>query len=150
MSSPERRAQGLIGKFNVSRVDGTDAPGGRHFGCRYFVLDMTHDPHAAPALRVYARSCEAEYPALARDLRQAADELEKSLPPAAGVVHEAGELVEQVQRCRRCSAVLADYRGAMQLSSDPPLRGFPPGAFVETAGPGSWVTDASPTCGAAS
>jgi erythromycin esterase-like protein len=76
-----RRSQGLIGKFNVSRVDGSDAAGGRHEGCRYFVLDMTHDRHAIPALRSYADSCEADYPALARDLRQAAAELEAS--PAA-------------------------------------------------------------------
>lgn len=67
--------------------------------------------------------------------------------PADGI-HEAGVLVDGLQLCRRCSGVLSDYRGAMQLSSDPPLTGYPMGAFVEVSGPGSWVTDAAPTCGA--
>jgi len=83
MSSPERRAQGLIGKFNVSRVDGSDAPGGRHEGCRYFVLDMTHDKHAIPALRAYAESCEADgFLVLGQDLRDAANALEFGPGPA--------------------------------------------------------------------
>jgi hypothetical protein len=64
----DKRQQGLIGKFKVTRVDGTDAPGAKHDGCRYFVLDVTHDPHAIPALKAYASSCRSEYPALAADL----------------------------------------------------------------------------------
>ena len=59
---------GLYEKFIVKRTDGTDAPGQKHHGCRYFVLDATHDPHAPPALLAYARSCESEYPVLAADL----------------------------------------------------------------------------------
>ena len=62
--------RGLYGKFNVTRTDGSSAPGGKHAGCEYFVLDVTHDPHAIPALRAYADSCEADYPLLARDLRR--------------------------------------------------------------------------------
>ena len=68
MADVDRRTQGLIHKFFVYRVDGTDQPGGKHDGCQYFVLDLTHDPHALPALRAYAESCRGEYPALATDL----------------------------------------------------------------------------------
>lgn len=60
--------QGLFQKFRVQRMDGSDRPGGRHVGCRYFVLDMDHDPHAAAALRAYAASCAYTHPQLAVDL----------------------------------------------------------------------------------
>lgn len=69
-----KRERGLYEKFAVRRTDGTDAPGQKHDNCQYFVLDTTHDPHAAPALRAYANSCAAEYPALAHDLRKLAGE----------------------------------------------------------------------------
>lgn len=62
--------QGLFRKFEVRRVDGSDAPGGKHFGCRYFVLDVDHDPHARAALTAYADACEPTHPNLARDLRE--------------------------------------------------------------------------------
>lgn len=77
----------------------------------------------------------------------------RAIVPLVGpsdAIHEAGLLVDGIQQCRRCSAVLSDYRGAMQLSIDPPLTGYKPGANVETSGPGSWVTDAAPTCEARS
>lgn len=62
--------QGLFRKFDVRRVDGSDAPGGKHHGCRYFVLDVDHDQHAVDALIAYANSCEKTHPELARDLRE--------------------------------------------------------------------------------
>lgn len=62
------REQGLFHKFNVNRVDGSDQPGGKHHGDEYFVLDLTTDKHAWPAIVAYAESCAAEYPALAADL----------------------------------------------------------------------------------
>lgn len=62
------RTRGIFHKFNVSRVDGTSAPGGKHDGCFYFVLDLDHDPHAKAALKAYADSCRADYPKLAEDL----------------------------------------------------------------------------------
>lgn len=65
----DKKERGLLGKFIVQRVDGSDQPGGKHRGCDYFVLDATHDAHAAAALRAYADSCEAEYPLLAADIR---------------------------------------------------------------------------------
>ena len=61
---------GLHRKFEVRRVDGGDAPGGKHDGCEYFVLDLTHDPHALPALTTYLTSLRlaGTHPQLANDL----------------------------------------------------------------------------------
>ncbi len=61
--------EGLYRKYDVRRTDGSDAPGGEHHGCRYFVLDLSHDPHSVPALQAYTQSCQADKPALAADLR---------------------------------------------------------------------------------
>lgn len=60
---------GLYNKFTVERTDGKSAAGEKHDACEYFVLDLTHDPFAGPALEAYATACESEYPLLARDLR---------------------------------------------------------------------------------
>lgn len=63
------KAKGLIGKFHVFRVDGSDLPGGKHDSCKYFVLDLTHDPGAVPAIEAYVRwARENGYDALASDL----------------------------------------------------------------------------------
>lgn len=65
------KSRGLYseGKFVVLRKDGTDHEGGKHDGCEYFVLDITHDPHAIPALRAYAASARKDgYELLANDL----------------------------------------------------------------------------------
>ena len=62
------RTRGLYGKFRVERLDGKSAPGEKHDGCDYFVLDLTHDPYAVLALATYAGQCEEEYPLLADDL----------------------------------------------------------------------------------
>lgn len=62
--------QGLYRKFDVRRTDGSDQPGGKHEGCEYFVLDLTHDPHAKAAAAVYADSVEATHPMLAADMRE--------------------------------------------------------------------------------
>jgi hypothetical protein len=56
-------------KYIVSRVDGNEGPGTKHDGCFYFVLDLTHDPYAAAAVRAYADACEATHPQLAAELR---------------------------------------------------------------------------------
>lgn len=58
---------GLYVKFRVERLD--PMAQARHSACRHFVLDLDHDPHALPAIAAYARSCEADHPALAVDLR---------------------------------------------------------------------------------
>ena len=60
--------KGLHKKFNVTRADGSSEPGGKHEDCRYFVLDIDHDPFAIPALRAYAHACAESHPDLAADL----------------------------------------------------------------------------------
>ncbi len=63
------KTKGLFGKFRVERTDGSSSPGGKHAACEYFVLDISHDRYAIPALLAYADACEAEYPLLAADIR---------------------------------------------------------------------------------
>jgi hypothetical protein len=60
---------GLYPKFQVIRTDGQSAPGQKHENSEYFVLNLTTDKHAIPAINAYAKSCEKEYPLLADDLR---------------------------------------------------------------------------------
>lgn len=78
------RNRGLYGKFYVERTDGKSAPGEKHHGCEYFLLDLNHDKYAIPALRAYAEHCQHEYPLLARDLFAKADEIAKALLPSDG------------------------------------------------------------------
>jgi len=80
--SIDNRNFGLYEKFRVERTDGQSAPGEKHDGCRYFVLDVTHDLFAIPALRAYAAACRADYPLLARDLDKLAAGSETD--PSAG------------------------------------------------------------------
>lgn len=68
-SARPREQQGIYQKFRVERIDGSSAPGQKHEGCDYFVLDMTHDVFANAALAAYADACEGQYPVLARELR---------------------------------------------------------------------------------
>lgn len=64
------RTRGLYDKFQVRRNDGTSESGQKHNLCDYFVLDLTHDPHAIPALFAYADECDDDgYKQLAEDLR---------------------------------------------------------------------------------
>lgn len=63
------KSRGLFGKFYISRQDGSSMPGGKHDGCDYFVLDVTHDPLAIAPLRKYAEDARREgYVLLADDL----------------------------------------------------------------------------------
>jgi len=66
MSDKER---GLYPKFRIERTDGKSAEGEKHENCEYFVLDLTHDRYAIPALVEYARQCDRDgYRELAADL----------------------------------------------------------------------------------
>ncbi len=60
--------KGLYRKFDVHRTDGQSDPGQKHDACDYFVLDLTHDPFALPALKAYKEACEKEYSLLSHDL----------------------------------------------------------------------------------
>jgi hypothetical protein len=57
--------RGLINKFTVTRNDASP----QHKDCQYFVLDLTHDPFAIPAIKAYAKACRDTHPGLARDLQ---------------------------------------------------------------------------------
>lgn len=59
--------RGLYGKYLVFKAGGDMVPVTEPS----FVLRYTIDPHAAVALAAYAKSCEADYPQLAADLREA-------------------------------------------------------------------------------
>jgi len=65
------KSRGLYRKFkSISRADGSSEPGRKHEGCRYFVLDLDHDPFAKPALMAYGKACRPEYSKLADDLER--------------------------------------------------------------------------------
>lgn len=70
------KTRGLYGKFIITRTDGQSDPGEKHDGCEYFVLDLTHDLHAIPAIKSYALSCQDEYGMLALDLMRIVRRLE--------------------------------------------------------------------------
>jgi hypothetical protein len=73
MNAPEttlsKEQRGLYDKFNVSRTDGSSDPGGKHEHDEHFVLNLTTDKHAIPAITAYIESCADEYPVLAADLK---------------------------------------------------------------------------------
>lgn len=71
-----KRSTGLYDKYRVTRNDWKDEKGEKHEGCQYFVLDLTHDRYAIPALLAYEQACRGEYPVLAADLREMVREAE--------------------------------------------------------------------------
>lgn len=61
--------RGIHWKYDVKRADIRDQrPGDRHYGCDYFVLDLTHDPDALVAATAYAEACMESRPQLSADL----------------------------------------------------------------------------------
>ena len=62
------KIKGIYNNFRIERTDGKSAPGEKHDGCEYFVLDLDHDPYAAAALEAYAVACRKEYPQLSLEL----------------------------------------------------------------------------------
>lgn len=76
----DKHEVGLYRKFDVKRTDGQDQrPEQKHWRCAYFVLDLTHDNHAGPAVKAYAKSCAKEFPKLAADLRRAGERIDKRI-----------------------------------------------------------------------
>jgi hypothetical protein len=71
-----KKKVGVYKKFNVTRTDGSSEPGGKHEGCQYFVIDVTHDPFAKAALVAYAEACQTENPTLSLDLLRLLGETE--------------------------------------------------------------------------
>ncbi len=68
-------------KYHIYRTDGRDATGEKHDGCAYFVLDLTHDPHAIPALEAYLVSCRQDFPFLSARLETAVHQMRAGKPP---------------------------------------------------------------------
>jgi hypothetical protein len=62
--------RGLLRKYQVRRIDGSDGPGGKHELCWYYVLDPTHDPDALAALDFYAERVATSRPALSHELKE--------------------------------------------------------------------------------
>lgn len=62
--------QWLYGKVIIRRADVSHEQIEKHYKCDYFVLDVTHDPYAFPALSAYSDACEKTHPNLASDLRK--------------------------------------------------------------------------------
>jgi hypothetical protein len=60
--------RGLYEKFEVRRTDGSSEPGCKHHGCRYFIIDYSHDPFAPVALCAYASACQSSHPQLATEI----------------------------------------------------------------------------------
>lgn len=60
----------LYRKYHVLRTDGMDLPGRKHDDCDLFVLDLTHDPAAKPAILAYADAVSETHPILAAELRE--------------------------------------------------------------------------------
>lgn len=60
--------RGLHLKYRVQRTDGLDIAGEKHHGCRLFVLDLDHDPHARTAALAYAEAAAEDRPKLAAEL----------------------------------------------------------------------------------
>jgi hypothetical protein len=67
-TSKPAEQQGMFRKFNVTRTDGSSAPGGKHERCEYFVLDVDHDHAAKAALTAYAMAVHSTHPVLADDM----------------------------------------------------------------------------------
>lgn len=87
MDPPPTPPKGLYNKFTVTRNDGRDAPGEKHHGCEYFVLDLTHDKYARKAARAYAQWTRHLNQELSDDLRAKANDIQygdpESLMPEA-------------------------------------------------------------------
>lgn len=137
---------GVYRKFNVSRTDGRDQPGGDRHGAEYFVLDVTHDRFAKPALAAYAAACRDAYPALADDMVRrygitTAAQRECScgwhgaqddcvwcgtIGPLCPKCHETTEAAQQAAQCPNClgtnrpHALDPGWKGRCECAAQPP------------------------------
>lgn len=116
---------GVYRKFNVSRTDGRDQPGGDRHGAEYFVLDVTHDKFAKAALAAYAAACRGDYPSLADDMVRRYGIAQQQAEPVAHPCWSCGRLVTAERRatadgdCPNCGAELdlEDWPAAAQKGS---------------------------------
>ena len=89
--------RGIYEKFTIKRTDGRHRKGEKHHGCRYFVLDLTHDEHAAVALLAYASSCADDFPVLAVDLYVEVARIEKLKEERAAIEAEHDTLAKEIE-----------------------------------------------------
>lgn len=110
-----KEQQGLFEKYNVNRLDGKDRPGGKHEKCELFTLDITHDPHARPALLAYINSVRTTHPNLALDmaLRYGINPVEF---PESTRVHRSGDMAPK-DDTRLCVILDNDYDVIVSVSS---------------------------------
>jgi len=100
--------QGIFEKFSVQRTDGSDAPGGKHHGCKYFVIDLDHDQYARAAMRAYAAACRATHPLLADDIESEWGKDDAAQPSPA----QGDALSQKVCSCAHigeCDGLCAPY-----------------------------------------
>jgi hypothetical protein len=83
MSLPRKPGPGVYRKYRVQRLGDKPDRWGRkkHAECEYYVLDLHHDPFAAPALEAYAAACEKTHVELSADLRIKASDVRRRFPP---------------------------------------------------------------------
>lgn len=75
----DQKGKGIYEKYYVTRADEGDRPNHKHYGCKYFVLDLTHDRFVPETIRTYGRLARAAgYGPLASDLKDKADAMEKA------------------------------------------------------------------------
>jgi hypothetical protein len=107
--------QGVFRKYHVRRVDGRDAPGGDRHGDEHFVLNLTRDPHAVPAIAAYARSCEGEFPQLAKDLTEGILARDGGALETLHAMLDHGPLLSEDVPCKAGLATLLDAGFAVQI-----------------------------------
>lgn len=83
MSHGTKEHPGLYDKYVVTRTDGGHCVGRKHERCRYFVLDLTHDPAARTAAMLYASIVRPTEVALADDLVSLVEALGGKTAPGA-------------------------------------------------------------------
>lgn len=100
--------QGMFSKFHVERVDGSSAKGGKHHGCRYWVLDLDHDKHAPAGMRGYAEDCKETHPVLSAEIFAEFGMQSQAQQPTEESVNKLRDLADQ---CKVAASCLT-YNGA--------------------------------------
>lgn len=115
-TSKPAEQQGVFRKFDVRRVDGSDAPGGKHHGCRYFVLDIDHDEFVPAALRAYAEKCAPTHPHLAAELVAEFGASQQPVPPQSLL-----EIMDEVRRigATKTNKEILDSLGWQKIKQQP-------------------------------
>lgn len=137
--------KGLYRKFTVERSDGSSGHGKKHEHCEYFVLDWMHDKFAVPAMRAYAAACEADFPELAKDIRDQIGAAVVRATPSLVDNARAGSEPTLAPQCRcpfprtecpGCGLACPACEVARRLQSETPKRPTPALPDGYTLGPG--------------